>query len=597
MATVWRLQGIETHGGDLALTRLALWGEDGLLSDGAAVTASHAPVEGDLSTLAAGGPACLWPQEVVQSPGFWIEMTCLSDAEAWAARFMPVSVLSGVAHYSLTTLRSGRRVCAALGRVPATAGEWSVAPTRSAALDVWGGISIPSTPSGGSNGFYGAAMSRSGRVQVASGTGSSSAVCIISRDYGGTWSALSGPRAASNGFTTASVSDDGQIIVLAGRGDSGARVSVSEDGGYSWEIRAMPAGSVGFAFAKVSPDGTRLLAGTQGSSSNRLYVSSNLGGAFATITNASMGMSDSWGYANGDLSLDGRHMVAAVFSSEAFASGNAPLMTSSDWGETWSPLSGTVSGQNGFAGAAISYDGQIILGAGNGAAAKLNISRDGGLTWTHIGSDGMPSGFEHCGLSGDGVVGCAVLRDGSSGGAATRLLVTTNAGVIWTRYEVAPGPTGVIGCAVSRDGGWMLTVGAGGSASRVWRMQVADPVYLPALMPFRIASMVSSSVGNEGGMHTSRLSAVSQDMEFGGAGRIYGTVSRKATPSNAPLSRRVRLHRSVDGYLARETWSKTDGSYEFRELNPRYEYDVIAWDHELQEFSTVANNQLAEVAP
>ena len=85
------------------------------------------------------------------------------------------------------------------------------------------------------------------------------------------------------------------------------------------------------------------------------------------------------------------------------------------------------------------------------------------------------------------------------------------------------------------------------------------------------------------------------DAEFGGAGRIYGTVTRKETPANVPLGRRVRLHRSVDGYLARETWSKADGSYEFRGLNPRYEYDVIAWDHELQEYSAVANNQLAEV--
>ena len=63
-----------------------------------------------------------------------------------------------------------------------------------------------------------------------------------------------------------------------------------------------------------------------------------------------------------------------------------------------------------------------------------------------------------------------------------------------------------------------------------------------------------------------------------------------------PLRRRVRLHRSVDGYLARETWSKADGSYEFSEISTRYEWDVIAWDHELQEYSTVANNQLAEVA-
>lgn len=87
------------------------------------------------------------------------------------------------------------------------------------------------------------------------------------------------------------------------------------------------------------------------------------------------------------------------------------------------------------------------------------------------------------------------------------------------------------------------------------------------------------------------------DVEFGGVGRIYGTVARKATPANTPISRRVRLHRSVDGYLARETWSKADGSYEFREISMRYEWDVIAWDHELQEYSTVANNQLAEVMP
>ena len=86
------------------------------------------------------------------------------------------------------------------------------------------------------------------------------------------------------------------------------------------------------------------------------------------------------------------------------------------------------------------------------------------------------------------------------------------------------------------------------------------------------------------------------DVECGGQGRIYGTVSRKETPANMPLRRRVRLHRSVDGYLARETWSKADGSYEFREISTRYEWDVIAWDQELQEYSTVANNQLAEVA-
>lgn len=87
------------------------------------------------------------------------------------------------------------------------------------------------------------------------------------------------------------------------------------------------------------------------------------------------------------------------------------------------------------------------------------------------------------------------------------------------------------------------------------------------------------------------------DTEFGGVGRVYGTVSRKATPANTPLVRRVRLHRSRDGLLVRETWSKPDGSYAFTGISPRYEYDVIAWDHEMNEYSAIANNQRAEVAP
>lgn len=114
-----------------------------------------------------------------------------------------------------------------------------------------------------------------------------------------------------------------------------------------------------------------------------------------------------------------------------------------------------------------------------------------------------------------------------------------------------------------------------------------------------VARLVSEVPPPAQGLQAARPQRIDKllDVEFGGAGRIYGTVARKATPANTPQSRRVRLHRSVDGYLARETWSKADGSYEFREINARYEWDVIAWDHELQEFSTVANNQLAEVMP
>ena len=86
------------------------------------------------------------------------------------------------------------------------------------------------------------------------------------------------------------------------------------------------------------------------------------------------------------------------------------------------------------------------------------------------------------------------------------------------------------------------------------------------------------------------------DAEFGGRGRIYGTVSIKGTPSNVPVARRVRLLRSRDSYLARETWSKPDGSYSFDGINEQYEYDVVAFDHELNYFSQVANNKTPEVA-
>ena len=86
------------------------------------------------------------------------------------------------------------------------------------------------------------------------------------------------------------------------------------------------------------------------------------------------------------------------------------------------------------------------------------------------------------------------------------------------------------------------------------------------------------------------------DAEFGGRGRIYGTVSIKGTPSNVPVARRVRLLRSRDSYLARETWSKPDGSYSFDGISEQYEYDVVAFDRELNYFSQVANNKKPEVA-
>ena len=84
------------------------------------------------------------------------------------------------------------------------------------------------------------------------------------------------------------------------------------------------------------------------------------------------------------------------------------------------------------------------------------------------------------------------------------------------------------------------------------------------------------------------------DVEFGGHGVLFGTV--RDDKSQKLLQRRVRLFRSRDGYLVRETWSAADGTYRFEGINEHYEYDIEAWDHEKNFFSVVANNQLPEVA-
>lgn len=86
-------------------------------------------------------------------------------------------------------------------------------------------------------------------------------------------------------------------------------------------------------------------------------------------------------------------------------------------------------------------------------------------------------------------------------------------------------------------------------------------------------------------------------MEFSGAATIHGTVELYAQAGNIPLPRRVRLYRSRDGLLVRETWSNAQGEYRFDGITDRYTYDVIAWDHEGLQRSVVANDLTPEVMP
>lgn len=84
----------------------------------------------------------------------------------------------------------------------------------------------------------------------------------------------------------------------------------------------------------------------------------------------------------------------------------------------------------------------------------------------------------------------------------------------------------------------------------------------------------------------------------GGTGRVRGTVKEKNTPTNTPLSRRVRLIRDRDGMLVREQWSDaTTGAYDFQDVELNEAYTVLSYDHLHNYRAVVADNLTPEVMP
>ena len=80
------------------------------------------------------------------------------------------------------------------------------------------------------------------------------------------------------------------------------------------------------------------------------------------------------------------------------------------------------------------------------------------------------------------------------------------------------------------------------------------------------------------------------DRDFGGFGRIAGTVKEDGTP-DVPVKRRVRLHREQDGLLIREVWSHpTTGAYSFDHIDTTKRYTVITYDYEHDYRAVIADN-------
>ena len=84
--------------------------------------------------------------------------------------------------------------------------------------------------------------------------------------------------------------------------------------------------------------------------------------------------------------------------------------------------------------------------------------------------------------------------------------------------------------------------------------------------------------------------------EYGGRGRIVGTVKNKGEPSDTPVYRRVRLFKDRDGQCVAETWSDpVTGAYAFENINPAHKYTALSYDHTGQFRAVVADNLTPEV--
>ena len=592
-ASIWRINNIDTGGKDLELSALSLWTDAAAVDAGAIVECSHSPISGSIANLTDGDAltTCKWAAQDVSSPGFWIQWTLTAPADAWCARYSAPAQVGFLWNYALGYQASGRWLWAQQGRV-VWPGVNLLTAKRVATprFDSTGGF-YASGLSAGTDMFSHAAISGDGVVMLVLQTGSSvgsSAKPNMSVDGGITWSRPSGVLAGGAGFGGCAVSDDGRTLVVAGYGSSG-KVNLSKDGGATWTQPAGPvfAGS-GFGPCAVSADGMTVVVVSVGTGA---AVNLSKDGGVTWTRPATLTVADSRLYGGCDVSSDGSVIAVAGTGS------TGRITISRDGGATWSAASVTPGAQDGFCSVAVSGDGQTILAAGRngvvGQKATVGISYDSGLTWVNAsGSVLQNNTFGHCAMSANGKV-MAIGGGASSPDQISHL--SMDGGITWKPVMGLTTGRMCIGCALSADGATLLIPGYWSNA---WTAVITlrdssytdNPVVTPltGVQPFAKGSNpVAAPVRDV-------RSAPFLDAEFGGRGRIYGTVSIKGTPGNTPVARRVRLLRSRDSYLARETWSKPDGSYSFDNINEQYEYDVLAFDHELSYFSEIANNKKPE---
>ncbi|MDH1815364.1 WD40/YVTN/BNR-like repeat-containing protein [Comamonas aquatica] len=578
-STKWRIAGLSVAG-DLVLSGVALHTPAGVEVQGQAVmSASHAPISGDLSTLQTGGGMCRFAAADVQAPGFWIEWTFPVAVELQGLRFKAAEALLDLQRYSLGAMDASRWLWSDHGAVPVvTAGQWSVLPQLMPSMEV--PIGTPRMVPPTQPVIYGVAASAKAEQLLLAGLSGTGSKLYRSRDLGRAWVELVGPTAGPSGFRGAASSASGQTVLAGAYGGTNARLNYSHDAGDTWSLAPALGGGI---YACATDDAGDVLLGVSPSAQTlRLSVD---GGA--TWVSSFPGLvSGGTGFAGAAVSGNGQTLLVA-----GYGSTSARLCISRDRGATWAAVSGPWGGMSGFEACAMSADATVMLAVQAGSSAgTVWVSRDSGVTWV---AASVP-------LSSGGYTGAGVSRTGhllvvtQYGGAGSLVLTSVDKGMSWSGEQGAAAGSSGFAAACAFDSGWMVsrsgTVGA-------WVSVLRDPSYIQPRMNCGVAelSVVPGSVSDESAGLAGARGLHSIDMEFGGGSGIYGTVEQYAQAGNIPLPRRVRLHRSRDGLLVRETWSDAQGNYRFDGISERYTYDVIAWDHEGMQQSVVANDLTPEV--
>lgn len=557
-STVWRLQGIDTGGADLILSRIVPWSAGGAVSV-LSISSSFSPVGGELENLLVDdGSVCVFAAEDLHKPGFYIEFTLSEPATPWGFRFAGPNPSNWIMQHQIVL---GHSVCS-LRSPQWSSGVLSPQPTKPLLFDLQYGEWLP-IASTLNSGWYRCASSAYGQVLLAA---TYSDLLHITTDGGATWLPQTALGRAS--WKGVAVSADGAALFAVGENKA---PYLSLDAGGTWTPLSA-AGSYYWTDCAISGDGSVLLVTSQTGAYAR--ISSDGGVTWSVVPGVGNTALCCAVSANGQVMLVGTSYY---------------LFISVDGGVTWNRASLPNAS---YSACCVSADGHSMLVVAS--AAYPYLSTDGGQTWV-AQSSAAQRNWVDCSMSADGEVLLAVVRNSNNG----RPWVSTDAGQTWIEQGAA-GLYSWEGCHVSGDGSRLLC------ATRSYHLVTYvfhESIYHKGGVRFKdsqclIALENQALLHPQGQCPVSAIALDTFDTEHSGPGTIHGTVEQKLTgDATLPLKRRVRLHRSRDGLLVRETWSDAQGNYRFDGLSTRYEYDVIAWDHEGQFRSTIANNLKPEVLP